>query len=135
MKKQNLYPQIISLLLLTALLASCASASKDMPVGGYGGVTAVEMAAPREAVMESAASNETGSSFSVDEPVNEDRLVIKNASLTLIVADPVKSMDRITLLAEEMGGYVVSANINQSQLNNGLEVPRGSITIISCPSL
>jgi hypothetical protein len=129
MKNQKFFSQVIILIILFALLSGCGAKSNSIPGIGYGGQTAIETA-PREAVMESAVSNNTtGSSLPSDKPVNENRLVIKNATLTLIVADPEASMDRITQLADEMGGFVVSANINQSQLNNGQEVPRGSITI------
>lgn len=61
--------------------------------------------------------------------VQVERLVIKNASLNLVVADPGESMDRISSLAEEMGGFIVSANLYKTQLDSGVEVPRASITI------
>lgn len=58
-----------------------------------------------------------------------DRLVIKNGSLTLVVSDPAQSMDNIGRLAEEMGGFIVSANLDKMRLESGAEVPRASITI------
>jgi hypothetical protein len=57
------------------------------------------------------------------------RLVIKNASLTLVVGDPVKSMENISRMADEMGGFVVTANQYQQELSNGAKVPHASITI------
>ncbi len=62
-------------------------------------------------------------------PISTERLVIRNANLTIVVDDPARSMDEIGRLAEEMGGFVVSAVLTQSQLENGREVPRASITI------
>jgi len=38
-------------------------------------------------------------------------------------------MEHINKLAEEMGGFVVSAVLSQTSLENGKEVPRASITI------
>jgi hypothetical protein len=58
-----------------------------------------------------------------------ERIVIKNAHLEIVVDKPNESMETISKLAEEMGGYVVSANLYQSFLDNGQEVPRASITI------
>jgi len=58
-----------------------------------------------------------------------DRLVIKNGSLSLVVDDPVKSMDNITSLADEMGGFVVSANQSETILDSGAKVPTANITI------
>lgn len=58
-----------------------------------------------------------------------ERLVIKNADLTLVVADPSQSMSTIAKMAEDMGGFVVSANMYQEELESGLRVPHAQITI------
>jgi len=58
-----------------------------------------------------------------------ERIVIKNASLTISVADPSISMNTISKMAEQMGGFVVSANMYKEKLGSGAEVPRASITI------
>ncbi len=62
-------------------------------------------------------------------PAQAERLVIKNASLSIIVDDPVQAMDSITQLADEMGGFVVSANLSESFLESGVKVPSANITI------
>ncbi len=43
-----------------------------------------------------------------------ERMVIQNAYMTVVVPDPAKSVDDIGRMAEDMGGYVVSANVYQS---------------------
>lgn len=43
-----------------------------------------------------------------------ERLVIQNASMRAVVPDPARAVDEIGRMAEEMGGYVVSANVYQS---------------------
>ena len=59
-----------------------------------------------------------------------ERKVIKNADLSVVVKDPLKSMEAITALAEEMGGYVVSSNVYQTTYGpNNLTVPAGNIAI------
>lgn len=57
------------------------------------------------------------------------RIVIKNASLSIAVDDPAASMDRISKMADEVGGFVVTARQYQSQLSSGAKVPQASITI------
>jgi hypothetical protein len=62
--------------------------------------------------------------------VDVDRLIIKNADLAIVVPDPSADMARISKMAEEMGGYVVSSNLTQSYYGpNSIEVPDVSIVI------
>ncbi len=58
-----------------------------------------------------------------------ERMVVKNAQLSLVVADPAASMKRISDMADQMGGFVVSANLYQQRLESGVEVPRAEITL------
>ncbi len=57
------------------------------------------------------------------------RMVIKNASLSIVVEEPSITMDLISSLAERLGGYVVSSNLYRVQMDSGLEIPQASITI------
>lgn len=59
----------------------------------------------------------------------EERIVVKNASLEIVVNAPDESMQSISTMAEEMGGFVVSANLYHTRISDGQEVPRASITI------
>ena len=71
-----------------------------------------------------------GGSYDASLPqANPERMVIKNANLTIIVPDPTAAMDHINKLAEEMGGFVVSAALSQTSLANGEQVPNASVTI------
>lgn len=58
-----------------------------------------------------------------------ERIVIKNASLEIVVNSPDESMNKISQMAEQMGGFVVNANLYTTRLSDGQEVPRASITI------
>lgn len=60
---------------------------------------------------------------------SQERLVIKNADMRIVVQDPANAQGEIAALAEGMGGFVVSSNIYQTQTATGLEVPTGSITV------
>ena len=76
-----------------------------------------------------AGPGQTTSAYSSTQPTDSNRLVIKNANLSIYVDDPTQSMDRISALADEMGGFVVSANLTQTYLDNGDKVPHAAITI------
>jgi hypothetical protein len=70
------------------------------------------------------------SAYALDQTATSvDRLVIKNATISIAVNDPVKSLDTISHMAEAMGGFVVSANMVQTTLRNGAQVPQVSLTI------
>lgn len=106
------------LLAIPLLLTSCAAASNGAPS---------EAAAPGGAGEIAPPAPEEPSAF--DQGAQPERIVIQNASLSVVVPDPQQSMDRISALAIEMDGFVVSANLFQSRLESGVEVPQGSITI------
>lgn len=62
-------------------------------------------------------------------PAASDRLVIKNASLTLIVKDPQESLQAINALANGLGGFVVSSNTYQTTTDaQGNKVLQGTIS-------
>ena len=63
-----------------------------------------------------------------------ERLVIQNANVSIVVADVEGQMKNIEIMAEQMGGFVVSSNLYQSSTYQGLsntyiEVPEGQIQI------
>jgi hypothetical protein len=58
-----------------------------------------------------------------------ERVVLMNADLSIVVPDPVASMDTIMAMAREMGGFVVDSNLRQVQLESGLEVPNANVSV------
>lgn len=58
-----------------------------------------------------------------------ERMVIKNAYLSIAVAEPAVSMQKIMTMAESMGGFVVSSNLYQTYLESGVEVPQANVTV------
>lgn len=61
---------------------------------------------------------------------NQERKVIQNADLAIVVADPKTRMSEIAAMAEEMGGFVVSSNIYTTYYGaNSIEAPEATITI------
>jgi len=58
-----------------------------------------------------------------------ERIVLMNADISIVVPDPITAMDEIMDMAQEMGGFVVDSNLRQVQLDSGLEVPNGNVTV------
>jgi hypothetical protein len=116
-----------TLVILSLALAGCAAAnSSNAP-----------MEAPNVALERQSLESASGAAPSADKsayaqdqsPTSIDRLVIKNASLSIAVDDPLMSKDNITYMAESLGGYVVSADVYQQTLSNGTKVPQVAMTI------
>ncbi len=98
--------------------SSGAKAPAAPPAPGNGPITA-----PAAALDQSGTTGSGGNAAAVQ------RLVIKTANLTLLVPDPVASMDAIAKLADSLKGYVVSSNSFKTQKPDGGEIPEASITI------
>src|SRR5215207_3572338 len=111
------------------------NSSQSFGYGG-GGAPDVGSVAPQEAPMadtdlfayeESARSSVSNAP---EQQAAQERLVIKNADLAIVVNDPAARMQQITALAVEMGGYVVSSNLFQSYYGpNSIEVPEATVAI------
>jgi hypothetical protein len=58
----------------------------------------------------------------------QNRLVIMNADLTIVIPDPQAKMDAINQMATALGGFVISMNMYQTTTPNGDTVPAGTIS-------
>jgi hypothetical protein len=126
-KHQSLLTIMVLTSILVLILGSCASAatpSEDFNLESAPGAPPMEPAAEYDQ-----AAGEGVRSSTANVAQAAERIVIKNADLEIVVVDPGEAMETISLMADEMGGYVVSANLYQSRLESGAEVPRASITI------
>jgi hypothetical protein len=104
-----------------------SNVSRDL--GGFGGGAATEAPAAAEApALDSFAYDQSQEAFNRAAQVQE-RLVIQNADLAIVVKDPKARMQQISDLAKEFGGFVVSSNLSQSFTALGKEVPEASIVI------
>jgi hypothetical protein len=107
---------ILTALALLVVLSSAAcgiaqaSTSRDSILPTIGSVEApafesqVEMTA-----FDGGESYDASTDYYAETPV--ERMVTRNANLTLVVTDPAQSIDDITQMAQDMEGYVVSSNI------------------------
>lgn len=57
------------------------------------------------------------------------RVVIKNASMSIVVDDPIRVLGQIEDLAENSGGFIVYSNLYKVTSPQGLEVPGADITV------
>jgi hypothetical protein len=120
---------LIYLTLIGLLLASCAAASPgrvsdDMYSGEPAPAPPMEAPQAVEGEYRYGAGNVYSSSTAAT-----NRIVIKNVDMSIIVEDPAGSVDRISRMAEGMGGFVVSARTYQQKLADGQEVVRASLTV------
>lgn len=115
-------------ILVSFLLAACAGAkTQEQKVSSFSAPGDSYMAPSVQAVeMPVVSGYRAGYELT---QASAERMVVKNAQLSLVVADPPASMKRISDLADQMGGFVVSANLYQERLESGVEVPRAEITI------
>jgi len=126
MEEKMLKKAAFILVILSFILAGCAASRSSAPM------EAPNVATEREGVksLSGGLPSAEDSAYAADQSATTvDRLVIKNATLSIVVDDPLKSKDNITFMAEAMGGYVVSADVYQQTLNNGAKVPQVAMTI------
>jgi hypothetical protein len=135
-RKKNMKRTLLLALLIPALsLAACGlraglAPEAPAPMGTMSADFGVGGGAP--AMQESLAAPSAPDALNrelANQPVSSDRLVIRNADLSIVVKDPETAMTAITKLAEEMGGFVVSSNLYQAYKSDGLPVPEASVTI------
>jgi len=124
--------QLLFLSILVIFLASCGVAA-----GGFDSEVSMERSAPMaKSVSDSYFGEEENSVAAVsydDHGIqiqeSQARMVIKNASLSIVVEEPGATIDAITTLAADLGGFVVSSNFYRVEVNGGVEVPEAYITI------
>ncbi len=122
---------VLFLMIFLMLLSGCQSAAATQ--------SAMPLAAPGEANFGAPASDGFGAgreresakdleSQSQSEP-GANRLVIRNANLTIVVADPAQAVTTVIHMAEEMDGFVVSSNLYKTTSRSGQEYPEANITV------
>ena len=133
MKKNTIWLVILS---VSIMLSSCALASNAIEESAVFdaeqkmGLPLAAAEAPRMEMAEAVFDEEyaTGSSFD-STVVDTERIVIKNASLSIVVLDPSSAMQSITDMAEDMDGFVVNSNMYKTTTDRGLEVPIANVTV------
>lgn len=116
---------------LLALVAACAS--NAMPVSEQTDTRfaagTVSLAAATQAAPPMDAFYDTDEEIADQVTLERERVILKNASLTVTVTDPAVKINEISAMAEGMGGWVVTSNSYTSSDANGEESTYGSITV------
>ena len=119
------------ILAFTIALASCAMGSNDSrDESAEMAPMAIEM--PRTEASEKMFDEDAVASIDYATSasgVDIERIVIKNANLSIVVEDPIESMQTISKMAEDMGGFMVSSNTYKTTTNQGAEVPTANVTV------
>ncbi len=118
-------------ILLTAATALAACGTYAPALRSDRPMPAATMAPAAPAMPANAESFGSGGSTQASDqsPVSADRLVIKNADLTIVVADVNARVQAISAMATSMGGFVVSANTYQVSASDGTPVPQAQIVV------
>lgn len=119
----------LSAAVLLAALVGCGYADESGGVASYEQAAEKEIAydvesAPQSANYSSSDSADEDWQATVDEFQPQERLIIRNADLSIIVDDAEESLAAIEGLVDAAGGWVVNSNIWQYD-----EVKRGNVTV------
>ena len=131
---------ILIFVALALILTACATSKSAAPMPDIVAAPATQAPAAPAPVMRSYGTNgEQGiapapAGGAVDNAasgiaVAQERLIVTNVDLTIVVADPQKKMDAINQLAKDLGGYLVSMNMSQVYTPSGSTAPQGAISI------
>jgi len=123
MKIRNMLTFAIAIGMLTSCARSPMGSSS--PADLFRDEEAKSLEMPQEPKIETASEESEPSSPSIP----SERIVIQTASLSIIVENPTEAVDKISQMAESMGGFVVTSNIYKSTNSRGEEFPAANITI------
>ncbi len=59
----------------------------------------------------------------------QDRVILRDASLSITVEDTVATIDSISQMADDMGGWVVSANSSTSNYSENRTITNGNVSV------
>ncbi len=113
----------VGLLLLGLLVVACGGAAYDsVAVTRTASETIMEEAAPQAYEAESDFSLAAGSTVAGEPPAdpaaqpvaNQERLIIRNADMSIVATDTEVALTQIAAMATNGGGWVVSSNVYQS---------------------
>ena len=119
---------LISMVILALVLTGCAPAATPTAAPAAPAPIAPGIASSAPASEDNFNGVTGGAKTSAAQPPATDRLVIKNADLTIVVADPASGMTAIMNMANTMGGYVVSSKSYRTQTQNG-DLPQANVVV------
>lgn len=117
---------VIVFVALSLLLAGCKGAAANQPPHAIylEGYDPGEGMAPMPTQVAFEAKVDAGSNVATQE-----RMVVTNADLTIVIPDPQAKAAEIEALAQSLGGYVVSLKMYKTAVYDGGTAPEGYISI------
>jgi hypothetical protein len=128
MKRTAFLAILIPALFLTACGRAAAPAEAPAPMGTMSGDFAVG-GAPMQESFAAPAAPDALTRDTANAPQTSERLVIRNADLSIVVADVPGRVTAIQQMAEAMGGFVVSSNMYETFTNGGETAPQAQVTV------
>ena len=135
MKRNLLFIFIITALLLGACASAAATPSPTISRSfGVGSAAPQDNSAapaapvPQEKGMPATTTNSNGAQTASGNSAQE-RIVIQNADLSIVVKDPQAKMLEIGAMAQRLGGFVVSSNMGKTPIADNVKVSQGIISI------
>jgi hypothetical protein len=130
--KRTLLPFLLLIIMAGSAACGAKSAATPSPAGlsfanDANGMPRLGGAAP--ALQEAPAPSGMAKSEAPAAPVSSDRLVVKNADLSIVVKDVNARVAAIQNMTVSMGGFVVSANVYQTTARDGTKVPQAQIVV------
>jgi hypothetical protein len=131
MNKRTVFIFIVLAVVLTACAARASTSPSVQPVspGVGGGAPSNENAYATPAPAPYSDASKAFGTGNTSGATLQDRLVIMNADLTIVVSDPQAKMEAINQLATNLGGFVISMNMYQTSTQSGLTAPEGTISV------
>ena len=131
-------------LLATLLLAACGGAASPLPresvvsgeaapSTGFGAPAGLPAQEP-PAVFATEAQSLVAQDGTANSAALANRLVIKNANLSIVVDDTTASVEAISRMAESMGGFVVSLNTFETYYGPNAQLAQQANLTIRVPS-
>jgi hypothetical protein len=122
---------LITLMVIGLLLTGCAPAATQSPAMAPG-INRSDAGQPKSALPAAPAPQSEGfsqPSLQQDSAAVEQRIVLMNADLSIVVDNPGNAMNTIAKMANDMGGFVVNSQLTKVLTSNGNEVPQATITV------
>lgn len=131
-KENTMKRQLTALLLIVVLLTGCSASPKPASPSFSNDMAGSPESMEREeqGIMVDDAYNSPEESYGqTGNAAAVERIVIKNASLSIVVKDPANALTEISQMADGMGGFVVNSRLYKTYIANGVKVPAAEISI------
>ena len=112
----------VALVLLVTLVTPSLSTPAAVSQGGL-------LSAINTEARQTSASSSSDTLYAVAARIEEQRIVLKDASLQIVVENVATTLETITKLAEEMGGWVINSSTTKSAYTSVPDMMTGSIAI------